>query len=453
MTRDPLDPVPAPVTSLPLSARQDWCWSWLRCYPRPYPQAPDLAAPLMWHFRGRLDVEALRQALSLMARKHETLRYTLELSGGTARLALLPDPLPLEIVPADMAERVLALPGPLATATLARTADDEHLLALHWHHLIYDQVSVELFRKELASTYRSLVESGEGPDTASPFDYRAFAQEERVTADREERIQRAASTLRDHGALEPLSKGRAGEVERAYGHMPMAVDESTTSQLLARCRTERVSLFTALAAALGVAVGRVHGRDRIIVSAHHHGRNRPGSRGALGLFANVVNLPLELDRSDRAEMLSQARAKLAEATSTVSLPFSRLCEATRGTSTSSGYLPSALSHVWLRLDGVSGWWPAAPSVTEEDWCGVRVSTRDQAVRAPQASPRHIVAPDAVGAGAALVVGMQYRGGRLVGTMKYETGHFPTEVVSAGVVAFAAEIDAIARGGRGRVPAG
>ncbi|NEE10178.1 hypothetical protein G3M58_27475, partial [Streptomyces sp. SID7499] len=215
---------------------------------------------------------------------------------------------------------------------LARTADDEHLLALHWHHLIYDQVSVELFRKELASTYRSLVESGEGPDTASPFDYRAFAQEERVTADREERIQRAASTLRDHGALEPLSKGRAGEVERAYGHMPMAVDESTTSQLLARCRTERVSLFTALAAALGVAVGRVHGRDRIIVSAHHHGRDRPGSRGALGLFANVVNLPLELDRSDRAEMLSQARAKLAEATSTVSLPFSRLCEATRGTS-------------------------------------------------------------------------------------------------------------------------
>lgn len=115
---------------------------------------------------GPLDVAALRAALEVVARRHEVLRWRVPQSGGVPVVAVTPPgpvPLPVRDVPErEVDEHLQAearLPfdlesGPLWRALLLRVADDEHVLALTAHHLVFDGWSQQVLYDDLGRAYR-----------------------------------------------------------------------------------------------------------------------------------------------------------------------------------------------------------------------------------------------------------------------------------------------------------
>ncbi|MEV0764790.1 condensation domain-containing protein [Nocardia sp. NPDC050435] len=442
---------------IPLSARQDWCWSWVRCYPEPYPRSPNLMCWFALRVHGRLDVGALKQAVLVMNTKHESLRMTSHLADdGTLWQAVEPHAQPLDVVhstggvdPSEFTSRMLGeelieVPGRMSDATLARMSGDDHLLIVRFHHLVTDAMSIHHYRRELARIYRELVINGASPDVECAFSYRRFVLAENgpgAKSGLDRRIAAWAGTLRDHGASVPLPRAGDTAAQRNYGHVPIALSASVTEQILAKSRSFRVPLLATLAGALGRAIGKIYDRNRIIVSTHYHGRNRAELDTALGLFVNVINIPIDLECADLGELLTRVRRSLSEATQTVDLPLSKLYEAVIGGSGHNRYFPYSLSHVWLRLDGVSGWWPTPAPADGRDWPDLEVQRIGPG--APPATG-HIVHPAAVGAGQALVVGMEMDGVLLRGTVKYETNIYSAQLVREVVAAFVSELDAICR---------
>ncbi|HTJ76740.1 MAG TPA: condensation domain-containing protein, partial [Acidimicrobiales bacterium] len=143
---------------------------------------------LVRRHQGPLDVDALARAFTELVRRHEPLRSTFTLDGG--RLGQVigpPGPVPLPVVdlsgldgdaspafwlhlPADRrataakAEVDLLLAdasrrpfdlaaGPLFEPRLVRLGHDDHLLVVRLHHTVFDDWSVDLFRRELSALY------------------------------------------------------------------------------------------------------------------------------------------------------------------------------------------------------------------------------------------------------------------------------------------------------------
>ncbi|HEV2846484.1 MAG TPA: amino acid adenylation domain-containing protein, partial [Thermoanaerobaculia bacterium] len=121
--------------------------------------------------RGRLDVGALRSALSAVWSRHEALRarFTAE-DGQPLQTFAEPGPLPLAIVDfsgapsapaldeaaADAVRRPFDLErGPLLRAVLFHLAPERFRLALVVHHLVADGVSLAILEREIGLFYRS----------------------------------------------------------------------------------------------------------------------------------------------------------------------------------------------------------------------------------------------------------------------------------------------------------
>ncbi|HET6857111.1 MAG TPA: condensation domain-containing protein, partial [Streptomyces sp.] len=160
--------------------------------------------------RGQLDRAAFDHALTGIADRHETVRTRFDLVDGqpVQIVGEAGRPIPCthhdltglaaaEREPAARALRddIITVPldprrQPLFSVHLFQLADDEHLMLVHVHHLIFDGVSLEVFLDELATLYRS---HRTGSPTGLPdldFQYGDFAlwQRDHLQGDTLERL-------------------------------------------------------------------------------------------------------------------------------------------------------------------------------------------------------------------------------------------------------------------------
>src|SRR5262249_29863815 len=119
--------------------------------------------------RGPLDVDALRAALDALQERHEVLRTRLvsQPDGTACQVVDPPSGFCLEACVADSEDSARDLigtdalvpfdlaAGPLARARLIRLAEDDHVLALYLHHVVSDEWSALVLRRELSILYES----------------------------------------------------------------------------------------------------------------------------------------------------------------------------------------------------------------------------------------------------------------------------------------------------------
>ncbi|MFJ3493764.1 condensation domain-containing protein [Streptomyces sp. NPDC086091] len=379
MTRPP-GPPPSPShharpPGLPLSSRQEWCWEWHRCYAGTYPSAVSLDCSTALQLLGPLDTGALREAFAEVTHRHDALR--LRLDGDPDRMdgvvhplqSLRATPLPLdeaELPPTphaflvDRSTRPFPVTEHLGRARLLRAAPDHHVLLTSFHHLVFDAASHGVFLADLAHAYdRRVTGVRDAPALRSPFSYLDLVRAEntpRSLAERARRLTERAATLRAHGAGD-LLPGRTPDppaLSHRYEEEPFALSAAHTRRLLHTARAARVGLYALLAAAFAAALGRHFDRDRLILSTPSHGRLCPEHRGAIGDFANMVQIPLDLSH-DGPGALRHAHEAVRAAAATVDLPFGRLAETVLGRTGTDGFYRYALAHAELRLNGVTGW--------------------------------------------------------------------------------------------------
>ncbi|MFF9184656.1 amino acid adenylation domain-containing protein [Streptomyces misionensis] len=286
--------------------------------------------PLVLRLRGTLDADRLERSLAGIVARHEVLRTRFTAVDG--------EPMPVVDAPGGPALRRITAAGPAdlyahclgrpvdlgaehpVRATLARVADDEHLLLIEVHHIAVDGWSWGVLLDELAAGYRG---EAVAPPARQYADL-ARAQAQRLTG---ERLERLLGHWRDRLAgLTPLDLPTdrprprrwdgAGDVVR----FDLPADLVTAVDDLARSR--RATRYMVLLAAYQALLGHWSGRTDVAVCSTLADRAQRGAAELIGPLVNTVVLRTDLSgRPGFDTLLERVRTRVPADLSHAEAPF------------------------------------------------------------------------------------------------------------------------------------
>jgi amino acid adenylation domain-containing protein len=360
---------------LPLSFAQQRLWF----LDQLNPASTAYIIPSAIRLSGSLDVAALQLSIDELVRRHEALRTTFAMvngrpvqqiaparplpqrseAGAAARshaqadspcpmldLSALPEATREELArqrtraevhqPFDLAR------GPLLRTALLRLTQTEHVLLVTIHHIVFDDWSLRIFLRELATLYESYAAARPAPLPELPIQYADFAIWQRAWLQGAEetdqpsplQTQLAYWQRQLAGApavLElPADRPRPA-VQTFYGaeyafELPAALGPA----LKTLSRQTGVTLFMTLLAAFQVLLSRYTGQTNIVVGSPVAGRTRTELEDVVGCFVNMLALHTDLSGNPTfRELLGRVREVALGAYAHQELPFERLVEALR----------------------------------------------------------------------------------------------------------------------------
>ncbi|CCF35240.1 aureobasidin A1 biosynthesis complex [Colletotrichum higginsianum] len=308
--------------------------------------------PLAVRLRGPLDVEALASAFRALELRHETLRTTFEEQDGIGVQVVHPyDPKdPLRIIHVqdggshldEALRKEQSLPFDLSTEPGWRPAllrvgdgDQDHVLSIVMHHIIYDGWSLEILQRELASFYASAAR-GQDPLAHVPtlaIQYRDFAawqrQEEQI-AEHERQLSYWRQQLE---GSQPASlfcdRPRPAALSGDAGIESVVVEGPTYENLQAYCRARQATPFIVLLAAFRAAHYRLTGMEDATVGTPIANRNRSELEDLVGFFVNTQCMRITIDEADETfeSLVQQVRATVNTSFENQDVPFERIVSA------------------------------------------------------------------------------------------------------------------------------
>ncbi len=310
---------------------------------------------LVRRYRGKLDVDAFRLALAELARRHEPLRTTFELSGRGPRLVVGSDGAALAVVDlselpvvdrdvraaeliAAASERPFDLvEGPLFAPQLVRLAPEDHLLLVRLHHTAFDDWSVDVFRGEMSALYASF-RAGEPPSRPESVRFSDVSRRQRARAEGHAGVE-AHAWWRQQMAGAPfpvqLPLGRPDQLgpDRPGAGEPLRrdLDDDLAIQVRALARRLRATPFMTVLAAFAALLARRTGRDDLVLASVLAGRSTAEQEALIGCLTTKVLLRLRLDGAPTfPEIVARTRASVLGALSHQGLPFEAVVQETIG---------------------------------------------------------------------------------------------------------------------------
>ncbi|HYW06461.1 MAG TPA: condensation domain-containing protein, partial [Longimicrobium sp.] len=381
--------------------------------------------PVRLRLRGALDAAALRHALDRIVARHESLRTTFHAPGG----------LPVQIIGAaeggfalrehdlranpDELGRMVAAEagapfdlarGPLVRGTLARLADDDHVLMVTMHHAVSDGWSMGVLTRELSALYGAFTRSEPDPLPALPVQYADYAAWQRRWVESEAlRGQAAYWKAALAGAPELLEvaadHARPAVQEFAGAFAGLELDAELTAALKALGQRHGTTLFMTLLAGWAAVLGRLSGQDDVVVGTPAANRGRAEIEGLIGFFVNTLALRVDLSGSPTvAELLARVRMRALEAQQHQDIPFEQVVELAQ----------PARSTAHSPLFQVMFAWQNTPAASLE-LPGLTL--------APVGTPGNVGGAGQVAAKYDLTLALRETGGRIVGGVEYATALF------------------------------
>lgn len=334
---------PSELTELPPSFAQEQLWF----IDRLAPGLPTYNVPARLRLRGALDVPALRTALAGVLARHEALRtrFVVGARGTPVQVIDAPGELVLpviDLVGADpAAERELSASaaaepfdlaaGPLLRCRLLRLAEDEHVLLIVVHHIVFDAWSFDVLLRELANLYAAAVTDRPAELAELPVQYADYAlwERQRLAESESELVDFWRATLEGHENLElptdhprPMLESFRGGIRRHQ----LGAEAAEAVEALGKQRT--TTPFVVLLAALQGLLARYTGQRDIVVGVPSANRGRSSLQPLIGFLVNT--LPIRADLSGDPtflQLLDRLRTATVAAYAHSELPLARLVEA------------------------------------------------------------------------------------------------------------------------------
>jgi amino acid adenylation domain-containing protein len=311
-------------------------------------------APIVIRLRGPFNLDAFKNGIAEIVRRHSVLRATFETIDGKSVQkigALEPIDIPIidlrSLAPSEreaearrlLEEKALAPfdlgRGPLLRVSMLRLGDEERIALILLHHIIFDGWSLGIFLDELMTLYGSCAKDDPSPLPDPPAQYSDFAQwqRERLTPQALEAQldfwkRRLGSSI---PVLQlPLDRPRPAVQTFAGSRMTRALPQSLAQGLKALSQREGVTLFMTLLALYKTLLFRHSGQTDIFIGTVIANRLRPEWERLIGFFANTVVLRADLsgDPSFR-ELLRRVRSEALEAYEYQETPFEQIVSALR----------------------------------------------------------------------------------------------------------------------------
>jgi amino acid adenylation domain-containing protein len=318
------------------------------------PNAATYNVPACLSLHGKLDAEALEQALRILVERHEILRTTFAAMQGrpVQRIGAVPERL-LQVIDlrelpeqerdaraVELAVKEANTPfnlrsGPLLRCTLVGVREREHLLLLTMHHIVSDGFSIDVIASEMAEVYTALRQKRAPHLQELPVQYADYAIWQRLWMQGEtlgEHVEYWRKALADLEQLElPTDFSRSrhnGREESKFVHFEIC--ETLTAGIRELCDRSSVTTFVVLLAALQLLLSRWSDQDDVAVGAVIANRTRTEIEGLVGFFVNTLVLRANLARPQTfAELLCQVSETVLGAYAHQELPFETIVEELR----------------------------------------------------------------------------------------------------------------------------
>ncbi|MVU79027.1 amino acid adenylation domain-containing protein [Nocardia sp. ET3-3] len=301
--------------------------------------------PFAMRVDGPLDITALAAALGDVVARHEALRTVFPEDGGVPYQSVLPaGPIDVLVTVLDDPDR---LPAALAEAAEYRFAVESellvrpkvfvlgrnsHAISLLVHHMVADHWSFRTILADLATAYRSRIESGVAPHWEPlALDYADFALWQReLVADDQQRIdywRDALAGLPDeiaaaHDHPRPAVLGKNGSMSA------FTVPAALRRRLKGLAESAGASEFMLYQAAVVTLLHKLGAGVDIPLGTPVAGRSYPVAADLVGLLANMVVLRNDLSGDPTLRtVLERSRATALAAYANQDVPLERVVEA------------------------------------------------------------------------------------------------------------------------------
>jgi len=311
------------------------------------PDSLAYSLPAAVRLDGALDLPALRNALTAVVRRHESLRTTFANRDGQPVQRIAP-PGVTELPVVDLsgidgrdaearrltretAQRPFDLAaGPLFAPLLLRESAARATLVLTVHHIVTDAWSMGVLVRELAALYSAGTPAVLPVLPELPIQYADYARWQRgwlTGAVLEEQLSYWRERLAGLSpALElPADRPRPAMASGRGGRSGWHADAGLTTRLRALTQEGGATLFMLLLAVFEALLGRLAGENDVAVGVPVAGRTRVETEGLIGFFVNTLVLRLDLRGApDLRTLLARSREATLGAFAHQEIPFERL---------------------------------------------------------------------------------------------------------------------------------
>ena len=303
-----------------------------------------------------MNVNALRECLDYIVRRHEIFRTTFAQEDGRP-VQIVHRYTPITVPFVDLAHTVdpeAEATGllraearrpfdltclPLIRFSVVRIREDVHWLLRVNHHIISDSMSWAIFFRELGPLYEAALRGVEPPlSEFEPLQYCDYAAwQRRALAEEGPAFRMALDSWKSLLACEPepleLPFKRTipvPDAEATLGLFWWGLSNETSKRLEQLQRAAGASYFVVRLAAFSALLADECGRDDLVVGTYVTNRNRFELQDMIGFFANLATLWVRFDRtlSFRAWVARAARS-VGEAQARGRVPYELLCASLR----------------------------------------------------------------------------------------------------------------------------
>jgi amino acid adenylation domain-containing protein len=332
---------------LPLSFAQQRLWF----LDQLEPGSPLYNIPQAVQLSGPIDIQALEDSINELIRRHEGLRTCFVAgSGGPAQVVLDAVPCALEVEDLTMLaeqprgeelQRLLKeeaqqpfdlAHGPLLRVRLFRLSDQEHVLGVTMHHIISDEWSTGILRRELGGLYESYSTRTESPLAELRVQYADYAVWQRQWLQGEV-LERELGYWRKQLAGAPalleLPAGRARPAVQTHrgAYQRVRLSAETTRGLKELSRRHNATLFMTVLAGFQALLSRWSGTTDVVVGTPVAGRTQGETEAVIGFFVNTLALRTDLSENPPfSELVKRVREVCLGAYAHQEVPFEKLVE-------------------------------------------------------------------------------------------------------------------------------
>src|SRR5215472_9509192 len=304
-----------------------------------------------WFLRatGKLNVEALARSLNQIIERHEILRTTFSSREGMPVQVVHPAftlDVPVRDISASTnpeaeaeklarkeAQQPLDLErGPLVRAQLLRLGEDDHVLLLTLHHIIFDGSSRRVLVRELRAFYEANSKGtlAELPHPKLQYsDYAVWQRKQCQGASLQKHLAYWRKQLAGSPASLELATDRPRPAVQSFNgaKLPITISKELADRLRSFSRSQGATLFMTLLAAFQTLLCRSSNQDDIVVGAPIANRNRAELEDMMGFFANTLALRTRFSEgASFRDVLAQVKETTLGAYDHQDLPFEKLVE-------------------------------------------------------------------------------------------------------------------------------
>ena len=328
-----------------------------------------------FELNGEPDAAVLEQAFGALIQRHDALRTGFaivdeqlrQIVCGTAPFRL--DTVDLSAGASGETNASVALAGlkrecarhrfdlsqaPLLFARLVRLAPRQHVLLFCIHHIVVDHLSLLQIGKELGELYAA---GAAGLDVAvdeQRLQFPDYVVWQREQLSDEIIAQKLVAWLEMLGAKPqtldlPTDRPRPALQSFAGDEVAVCLPPELSSALRNHAQREKQSLFVLVLAALNVVLHKYSGHRDLIVGCPMANRPTEELHDVVGLFMNVLPVPVGVDPAQGFDQLAQhVRRQVTRAQALQDTPFERIVRA--------GEVAHSASHnplvqVWFTVQG------------------------------------------------------------------------------------------------------